>query len=176
MHETRTGVGPASDRIRWTKSLEYGRRSGRTWARSSGIERPDLEARAKHEIERWSMLAHFPFSLRDRNRFVVEGAQFVRIHGRKLRRVRVTVRDGRRPLGPEAADVALDRERWDIFVDMTTGLPILCEHDHPDLGARRFLLGNWRSVGADGLKLPIERTVMAEDGESPRLLIRWRLP
>lgn len=175
-HESRTGFGPAHDRIQWSSTLAYGRRSGRIWARSSGIERPDLEQRARGEIERWSTMAHFPFALRDRDRFVVDGKKVVRIHGRELTRVRVSVRGtAARPHGPEAPAIVQKRERWDLFVDANTGLPILTEHYHPVSGTRRILLGLWRRVGADGLRLPFERTLLAEDGESPRLLVRLRI-
>lgn len=176
VHRSRTGFGPARDTIEWSNALQFGRQGGRAWARSGGgIERPDLEARAMDETARWTTLLHFPFSLRDRQKYAVEGEKDVLLHGRKLQRVRVVVPGPTLQVGPTAPTEAVRQERWDLFVDPNSGLPIVAEHYRPGVGTRRILLGQWRRVGGDGLRLPFERTILGEDGESPRLLIRLRL-
>ncbi|MCB9891650.1 MAG: hypothetical protein H6832_12655 [Planctomycetes bacterium] len=173
VHDSRTGTGSSRDSLAWESGLQMGRSGGRVWARSGGIERPDLEARARHEVEEWAMLLHFPFSLRDRDRFVVEPGREVMLLGRRLQKFTVAVRDEQvLAVGPIAKDRSRARERWDLYVDPGSGLPLMAEHVVPNMGSRRFLLGKWQSLAGGRVSLPMEKTLLAADGETPRLLIR----
>ncbi|MCA8968772.1 MAG: hypothetical protein KDC95_03280 [Planctomycetes bacterium] len=172
-HDSRTGTGSSRDSLAWESGLQMGRSGGRIWARSGGIERPDLEARARHEVEEWAMLLHFPFSLRDRSRFVVESGREVMLLGRRLQKFTVAVRDEQAlAVGPISEDRSRARERWDLYVDPGSGLPLMAEHVVPHVGSRRFLLGKWQPLAGGRVSLPMEKTLLAADGETPRLLIR----
>ncbi len=174
-HESRTGFGARRDSLSFEDGLQMGRGTGRVWVRTGGIERPDLEARARHEVAAWALLLHFPFSLRDAERFVVEPKREVMLLGRRLEQIVVAVRDDEAlTVGPLPGAAAAKRERWELYVDPKSGLPILAEHVVPSVGRRRILFAKWQVVEGSRVTLPFERTLLAEDGQTPRLLVRLR--
>ena len=163
-----------SDEIRWSEILHFGRGgSRRAWARTAGIDRPDLEARARAEVAVWSMLARYPFSLADRSKYYVARSDEITLRGRSLKRVRLRERDGRAEvIGPEQVDESTDR--IDVYVDPRTRLPVLLEIERKGIGRRRIGFAQWRRV-RNGPLLPHERIFYGEDGESRALVVRWSI-
>ncbi len=164
-----------ADAIQWTKDLSYGHKGGRPWARSAGVDRPDLETRAGAEAEFWGLLLRFPFGLRDRSRYIVQAEERVIVLGTAYKRIRVLEREERPGVGygPHAVDRKRRDSGCDIYLDPLSGLPILLEIRKKGGRKRRVLFEDYRKVGTQGLKLPFGRTLLAENGESPSLRIRW---
>ena len=170
----RARLDSPSDEIQWSQILHFGRGgSRRAWARTAGIDRPDLEARARSEVAVWAMLARYPFSLADRNKYYVARSEDVTLRGRSLKRVRLRERDGRSEVvGPRPVDESGDR--IDVYIDPRTQLPFLVELDRPGVGRRRIGFSDWRRVH-NGPLLPHERVFYGEDGESRALVVRWTI-
>ncbi|MFQ5504833.1 MAG: hypothetical protein ACE5F1_08565 [Planctomycetota bacterium] len=159
------------DEIKWSQDSSFGRQGGRTWARSSGIDRPDLEPQAGKEIEAWSFLLRFPFGFRDRSRYEVESEERVELHGQAYRRLRILEKT--RPGANVLSTSTEPAGSYDLYLDPVRGLPILMEMHKQDGRRRRIAFSDYRALSPNGPTLPRERTVMAQDGESPSLLIQW---
>ncbi|GEM_PF-2809437 len=175
VHEAVLQGTDGGDRIDWDERLSFGKNGGRTWARTSGVDRPDLEKTLGPEVEVWGLLLRFPFGFRDRSRFQVQAGETVRLMGRDFSRIRVLSRRGGlgKVFGPDPRRKVETADRYDLYLDPETGLPLLLEMERRGL-RRRILFGDWREVRPGGPRLPFERTILGEDGETPSLVIRWR--
>jgi hypothetical protein len=169
-----SGTAPA-DEIQWTENFRYGRRGGRVWARSSDVDRPDLEEGVRSEVLSWSFLLRFPYNLRDRDLYHVLPEEKVILLGQTFLRMRVLDRSGdrRKHRGdPLAASATKD---WvDLYLDPKELLPLFVEF-HRDGKTRRVHLDQYKPVIKDGPLVPHRRTVLGEDGETPSLEITWEI-
>ena len=67
---------------------------------------------------------------------------------------------------------ASSEKHYDLFLDPKDLLPLFMEMQRNG-GQRRIQMGKYKAPFAGGPRLPHERTLLAEDGETPSLEIRW---
>ena len=162
------------DEILWSPGFRFGRRGARAWARFAGVDRPDLTERSREETLGWSLLARFPFCFRDRARFRVLPEEKVHFMGRSLIRLRIVERAGdkRSPGALNGRATRRVERHYDLYLDPKDLLPLFMEMQRNG-GQRRIHMGRYKSPFAGAPRLPHERTILAEDGETPSLEIRW---
>jgi hypothetical protein len=196
-HWARISGTVLADEIQWSESFRYGRRGGRVWARSSDVDRPDLEDGIRNEVMTWGFLLRFPFILRDRDRYSVLPEEKVLLLGQTFLRMRILDRSGE--IGKHAAD-PLDapsgasdgasdgrtgkavsshkggaKKDWvDLYLDPKELLPLFVEF-HRRGKTRRIHLDQYKPVTKGGPLFPHRRTVLGEDGETPSLEITWEI-
>lgn len=169
-----SNTSPA-DEIQWNESFRYGRRGGRVWARSSDVDRPDLEEGIRNEVLTWGFLLRFPYNLRQRDRYRVLPEEKVILLGQTFLRMRVLDRTGeRRKREGEPLSTPAKKDWVDLYLDPKELLPLFVEF-HRDGQVRRVHLDHYKPVIKDGPLVPHRRTVLGEDGETPSLEITWEI-
>ena len=169
-----SGTVPA-DEIQWSDSFRYGRRGGRVWARSSDVDRPDLEESIRGEVQTWGFLLRFPFNLRNRDRYRVLPEEKVMLLGQSFLRLRVLDRAGESTeSGGDPLSSKKIRNAVDLYLDPEELLPLFVEFRR-DGRTRRIHLDQYKPIVEGGPLVAHRRTVLGEDGETPSLEITWEI-